>query len=111
MDHTLRRRTFLGIYLTVMILASLFLLRQAFAPGEMVTPGQLMTLSANFSSCNFSRGPARACGPWKQLEKKGSRLTSEASSQGNAIAPQTSMQSSHTGDSLMGSRELIQCDY
>ena len=36
MDHTLRRRTFLGIYLTVMILASLFLLRQAFAPGEMV---------------------------------------------------------------------------
>ena len=36
MDQTIRRRTFLGIYLTVMILASLFLLEQTFAPGEMV---------------------------------------------------------------------------
>lgn len=36
MDQTLRRRTFLGIYLTVMIFASLVLLGRTFAPGELV---------------------------------------------------------------------------
>lgn len=36
MDQTIRRRTFLAVYLTVMILASFLLLRWTFAPGELV---------------------------------------------------------------------------
>lgn len=36
MDQTIQRRIFLGVYLTVMILASLFLLGRSFAPGELV---------------------------------------------------------------------------
>lgn len=35
MDQTIRRRTFLAVYLTVMILASLLLLRWTLAPGEL----------------------------------------------------------------------------